>query len=42
MPLTFTSAAEDLVETPVPGLTGVPSVPPIITPNDYLDPVGAV
>lgn len=40
--MTFTAAADALVETDLPPMTGAPSVPPTITANDYADPVGAV
>ena len=45
VPMSFTAGPPGLDYTqsiPIPSLPGIPNIPPIITPNDYADPVGAV
>jgi len=45
VPMLFTAGPPGLdytQSTPIPPLPGIPNIPPLITPNDYADPVGAV
>ena len=45
VPMLFTAGPPGVDYTlskPVPPLPGIPNIPPLITPNDYADPVGAM